>query len=287
LQASAEQAEPKLTASEPPLTVIEPRSFWSKDDLRELWRFRELFYFLTLRDIKLRYKQTVLGIGWSVFQPIATMLVFAFFIGRMGKVAEGVDNYMLFVMAGVLPWTFFANGLTNAANSLLGNERLVTKTYFPRLLLPMSSVGAALFDFIIGLVLLAVWVAIDGPAPTWRLALVPVIILVFGLTALGFGTLLAALISAQRDFRYVLSFGVQLWMFATPCIYVPSQGDPNASLWLAVNPAHGLILNFRSCMLGKELDWASLGLSSAVGLVVLLLGLTYFRRVQNSLADTI
>lgn len=279
--------QPDPTESGPPLTIIEPRSFWSKDDGRELWRFRELFYFLTLRDIKLRYKQTVLGIGWSVFQPVATMLVFAFFIGRMGKVAEGAQNYMLFVMAGVLPWTFFANGLTNAANSLIGNERLVTKTYFPRLLLPMSSVGAALFDFVIGLVLLAVWTGIAGPTPTWRLVFVPVIMLVFGLTALGFGTLLAALISAQRDFRYVLTFGVQLWIFATPCIYVPGQAGSDASLWLAVNPAHGLILNFRACVLGTELDWPAFAVSAGLGLLFLLLGLTYFRRVQNTLADTI
>ncbi len=273
---------------EPPLTVVEARSHWSLADLRELWRFRELFYYLTLRDIKIRYKQTILGVGWSVFQPLATMLVFVVFIGWMGKAAEGVENYLLFVLAGVLPWVFFSNAVTNAANSLIANERLVTKTYFPRVLLPASNVGAALFDFVIGLGLLAVWVGVAGPAPTWGLLLAPAAVLLLSLTAFGFGTLLSALIATQRDFRYVLAFGMQLWMFATPCLYLPpSAFGPTARAWLPLNPAYGLILNFRAAALGEPFDWPALGLSVAVGMAVTGFALIYFRRVDRTLADTL
>jgi lipopolysaccharide transport system permease protein len=273
---------------EPPLTVVEARSHWSAADLREVWRFRELFYYLTLRDIKIRYKQTILGVGWSVFQPLATMLVFAVFIGWMGKAADGVENYLLFVLAGVLPWTFFSNAVTNAANSLIANERLVTKTYFPRVLLPASNVGAALFDFAIGLVLLAIWIAIAGPSPTWGLVLAPLAIALLSLTAFGFGTLLSALIATQRDFRYVLAFGVQLWMFATPCLYLPATAlGPAAKQWLPLNPAYGLILNFRAAVLGEDLDWMALVISTAVGVLVTVVALVYFRRVDRTLADTL
>jgi lipopolysaccharide transport system permease protein len=281
---------PPAPAAEPPLTVYEPRAGWSAADARELWRFRGLFWHLVLRDVKIRYKQTVLGVGWSVAQPLATVLVFAVFVGWMGRVADGVEGYTLFVLAGVLPWTFFANAVTTGANSLVGNERLVTKTYFPRLVLPGSCVGVALFDFLIGLGVLAVWTAAVGVAPTWRLALLPVVGVLLGLTALGVGALLAALISAQRDFRYLLSFGVQLWMFATPCLYLPPDRypfGPEAQQWLAVNPAYGLILAFRACSLGGPIDWPALGTSAAVGLGLLAVGLTYFRRVESTLADTI
>ena len=147
---------------EPRLTVIEARNSWNRDDLQELWRYRELFWHLTLRDIKIRYKQTILGLGWALVQPLATMLVFIVFIGWMGKVSAGIENYTLFVLCGVLPWTFFANAVTNSANSLLINERLVTKIFFPRVLLPGASVGAALFDFLIGLAVVVGWVLIAG-----------------------------------------------------------------------------------------------------------------------------
>ncbi len=281
---------PPAPPADPPLTVIEARPHWTRADLAELWRFRELLWHLTLRDVKIRYKQTILGVGWSVAQPLATMLVFAVFIGWMGKVAEGVEDYTLFVLAGVLPWTFFANSVTTAANSLVVNEKLVTKTYFPRVLLPASCVGAALFDFLVGAVLLAVWVAVAGPAPTWRLVLAPAAVVLLALTALGVGSLLSALIAAQRDFRHLLSFGMQLWMFATPSIYLPAEKAPVGPAvrgWLAVNPAEGLVRNFRAAVLGTPPDWPALALSAAVGLVLLAFGLWYFRRVERTLADTL
>ncbi len=273
------------------LTVIEGRRTWTMADAREVWRFRELFYFLTLRDIKLRYKQTVLGVGWSVFQPLATVVVFAVFFGYMGKVSEGLSagRYVLFVLSGVLPWTYFANATANAANSLVGNERLVTKTYFPRVFLPASNVGAATFDFAVGLVVLAVWLVVAGPAPTWRLAFAPLLVALLALASFGVGTLLSALIATQRDFRYLLTFGMQLWMFSTTAIYLPPSKYPAGLraeiLWL--NPMHGLIANFRASLLGEPFEWPALAISALFTLVVVVGGLMYFRRVEHTMADTL
>ena len=268
------------------LAVIEGRHTWNLEDLKELWRFRELLYFLTLRDIKIRYKQTILGVGWSVVQPLATVLVFAVFLGA--SMRDGVENYTLFVLCGVLPWLYFANATTNAANSLIGNERLVTRTYFPRILLPASNVGAATFDFLVAMLVVAVWLAADGPPPTWRLLLVPVLAAAIGVTAVGFGAMLSGLIAVQRDFRYLLTFGMQLWMFCTPCIYRPLTGiGPRMQELLPLNPLYGLVLNFRACLLGGPLHWGALGLSAAVAALVVAFGLIYFRRVENTMADTI
>lgn len=277
-----------------PLTVIDGRTHWSWDDVRELWRFRELFFYLTLRDIKLRYKQTALGVGWSVFQPLATIAVFVVFIGILGKAADGVaGSYTLFVIAGVIPWTFFASAVMNAGNSLVNNERLVTKTYFPRLALPAANVFAALFDFTICLLLFAVVVggfALAGQPVglTWQLAAAPLVAALLVLLAVGFGVLFAALIAAQRDFRFLITFGMQLWMFATPCIYLPPDSlGPTARTLLQFNPVYGLVLNFRACTLGTPMDWPALFVAAAVTAFVLALALVYFRRVDRTLADTI
>lgn len=276
-------AEPEL-----PLTVIEPRPGWQLVDLRELWRFRELLFFLTWRDIKVRYKQTALGVGWSLLQPVGTMLVFVLFLGRMGGLSQGVENYPLFVLAGILPWTFFANGLTAAGNSVLQNERLVTKVYFPRLLVPLSAIGATLFDFLIALGLFMLLFLFYPVSVGAQVLLAPVCLLLLLISALGVGTLLAALIVAQRDFRYVLNFAVQLWMFATPAIYLaPEALGPAAQTWLPLNPAHGLILNFRQSLLGGPPDLYALGVSGAVGVALLGLGAAYFRRVEKTFADVI
>jgi lipopolysaccharide transport system permease protein len=271
-----------------PLTVIERRPGWHLVNLRELWRYRELLYFLTWRDIKVRYKQTVLGVAWALIQPLSTVAVFAFFLGRLGGVSEGIANYPLFVLAGILPWTFFANAVTTASNSVVANERLVSKIYFPRLIIPFSSVGAALFDFLVSLAILAVAMAWSGVAPGWTVLLAPVIMLLLTATALGVGTLLSALIVAHRDFRYIMTFAVQLWMFATPCIYLkPTALGLISRRVLPLNPAYGLLLNFRQAALGGELDGYSLGVSSAVGLALLLAGCFYFRRVERTFADVI
>jgi lipopolysaccharide transport system permease protein len=276
---------------EPPLTVVEPRGGFTFADLGELWRYRELAYFLVLREMKLRYKQTILGVGWSLFQPVATALVFIVFIGWMGKTAEGVPNYVLHVLLGVLPWTYFASALNNAGNSLIANERLVTKVYFPRLLLPLSNVGSATIDFGIALVLIAIVMAWTGVAPAWTIVFAPLAIVLLALLATGLGVLLSALIVAQRDFRYLLNFGIQLWMFATPCIYLGRHAvGPRGEQVLALNPMYGIILTFRNLVLGHPMDahsWQALGMAAFLTFTLLLAGLVYFRRVERTFADTI
>jgi lipopolysaccharide transport system permease protein len=281
---------PNGRADDVPITVIQPRGAWGLVDLAELWRYRELLFFLVWRDVKVRYKQTVLGLAWAVVQPVATMLVFVLFLGHVARIAQGVEHYALYVFAGMVPWTFFSNAITGAGNSLIANERLVTKVYFPRLAVPLSNVGAALFDFGIAFILLVGMALWYGVVPGPGLLLVPVIALLLVVATSGFGVLLSALIVAQRDFRYVLTFGVQLWMFATPCIYLPPIDpvmQPRAAWTLPLNPAYGLILAFRQAVLNLPIDFYALGVSSAVGAVVLLAGMIYFRHVERSLADII
>ncbi|MFO0938491.1 MAG: ABC transporter permease [Gemmataceae bacterium] len=288
VQPSAKPVAGPVSESEPLLTVIEPRGMWNFADVLELIRYRDLFYYLTLRDIKLRYKQTILGVGWSLFQPLATMAVFALFIGNIAGLDKDIPNYSLFAFCAVLPWTFFSNSMINAGNSLLANERLVTKAYFPRVLMPMANVGAALFDFCVCMVLLAgllVWYRVE---PTWQLLLAPVAIGLIVVASTGVGVLLSALVVAQRDFKYLLSFGTQVWMFATPCIYLsPDKLGPRGHLLLPLNPAYGLIANFRACLLGTPIDWYSFIVSGTIAVLLLFIGLTYFRRVERSFADVI
>ena len=290
LPASEDAAKPAADPTDDlPLTIIERRPSWQIVDLRELWRYHELLFFLTWRDVKVRYKQTVLGAAWAVLQPLATMIVFTLFLGRMAGVATSDVPYPLFVFAGMLPWTFFANAVSSAGNSVVGNQNLVTKVYFPRLIIPMSAVGAGLVDFVVAFGLLAAMMLYYGVVPGWQIVLAPLLVLLMTVAAMGAGTLLSALTVAYRDVRYAVQFGVQLWMFATPCIYLQAETaiGPNARLLLPLNPAYGLIYNFRQAMLGGPLDAYSLSVSAAVSLTLLLVGCLYFRRVERSFADII
>lgn len=270
--------------------MIEPRPGWRLLELHELWRYRELLFFLTWRDIKVRYKQTFLGAAWAVVQPLATMAVFYLFFSRLADLssAAGVP-YPLFAFAGLLPWFFFSNAISSAAQSLVGNQNLVTKIYFPRLIIPLGAVGTHLADFACAFGMLLVLMLGYGRLPGLDFLALPFLVLALMLTAVGVGTLLAALTVAYRDFRYVVPFLVQLWMFATPSIYM--QADlglhPRWRTLLPFNPAHGLIANFRAAALGGSFDLYDLSVSCAVGLVLLVGGCLYFRRVERSFADII
>lgn len=272
-----------------PITIIERRRGWQIFDLKELWRYRELLFFLTWRDVKVRYKQTVLGAAWAIIQPLATMVVFTVFLGQLASVPSGDFPYPLFVFAGLLPWTFFSNAITSAGQSVVGSQNLVTKVYFPRLIIPISAVGVGLVDFLIAFGMLFVLMFWYGVFPGINFLLAPFLILGLMIAALGMGILLSALTVAYRDFRYVVPFAVQLWMFATPSIYMQADAvvSPRAQWVLPLNPAYGLIYNFRQSVLGGELDFYSLAVSSGVGMVLLLLGCLYFRRVERSFADII
>jgi lipopolysaccharide transport system permease protein len=272
-----------------PVTVIEARRGLDFNGLREFWRYRELLYFLTWRDIKVRYKQTVLGAAWAVLQPLAMMVVFSLFFGRVTNVSTGNVEYPIFVLCGLLPWFFVSNSISSAAQSIVGNQTLVTKIYFPRLIIPTSAVSAGLVDFGIGLGLLAPMMVYYAVAPSWQLLWLPVLIAGLVLLAVGVGTLLSALTVAYRDFRHIVPFMVQLWMFATPAIYLDSAESfgPTWQALLPLNPAFGLIANFRAAALGAEMNWQALSVSLAVTAVILAVAFVYFRRVERSFADII
>ena len=272
-----------------PVTVLERKPGWRVVDLGELWRYRELLYFLTLRDIKVRYKQTVLGAAWAILQPLATMLVFSLFFGRVAGNPSSNVPYSLFVLAGLVPWMFFSNAIAQAGQSVVGNQNLVTKIYFPRLMIPMGAVGAGLVDLAISFVMLMGMMLWFGMTPGWSFVLLP--FLTFGLViaALGVGTLLSALTVAYRDFRYAVPFLVQFWMFATPCIYLQTgvSVGPCLNRLLPLNPVYGLIANLRQAMLGGPIELYSLAVSTAVGIFFLIIGCLYFRRVERDFADII
>jgi lipopolysaccharide transport system permease protein len=272
-----------------PETVIEAKPGWHFVDLGELWRYRELMFFLTWRDVKVRYKQTMLGASWAVLQPLATMVVFSLFFGRLAEMPSGGVDYSLFVFAGLLPWFFFSNAISSGSQSVVGNQSLVTKIYFPRLIIPIGAVGATLVDFAIGFMLLLAMMPFYHAVPSWSLVWAPFLMLTLVVAALGVGTLLSALTVAYRDFRYVVPFLVQLWMFATPSVYMQADliVNPRWRAMLPLNPAYGLIANFRVAMLGGEFDFYSLAVSGTTAVLMLLIGCLYFRRVERGFADII
>lgn len=272
-----------------PITVIEATRGWHVVNFRELWRYRELLLILTWRDIKVRYKQTLLGAAWAVLQPLATMLVFSLFFGRVADMPTGGTPYPLFVFAGLLPWYFFANAITAASQSVVGNQSLVTKIYFPRLLIPLGAIGPCLVDLGIGFGVLLVMMPWYGTVPGWGLLAVPLLAVGLAVAVVGVGTLLAALTVTYRDFRHVVPFMVQLWMFATPTIYMQAEAvvGPRGRLILPLNPAYGLIANFRAAALGTAFDGYSLVVSGAVSVAMLVAGCAYFRRVERHFADVI
>ena len=278
----------------PPPTVIRPPTGWQFINFAELWHFRDLLYFLAWRDVKVRYKQTFLGVAWAVLQPLLMMMIFTIIFSVITPTyGRESPPYHVFVLAALLPWTFFATAIASAGNSVIGSERLITKIYFPRLAVPFAAVGAALVDFCVALPLLLIMFPIYGIVPGWNVLLVPVIVLVLMLSAAGVGTMLAALNVAYRDFRYIIPFLVQLWMYATPNIYLDlTPADPHSKYgWvkqlLPLNPMTGLIASFRAALLDEEIPWRDLGFSAAMALVFFFIGCLYFRRVEDSFADVI
>jgi lipopolysaccharide transport system permease protein len=267
------------------VTEIVPASGWQAINVRELWTFRELLYFFVWRDVKVRYKQTVLGIAWAVLQPALMMLVFTVFLGVLAKVPFANDP--LFVYAGMLPWTFFAGAMTNAANSLVNSERLITKIYFPRLAVPMAAVGAAIVDFAIASLLLFLMLFLRGVPPTPQVLLVPMIFVLLTLAAAGVGTMLSALTVAYRDFRYIVPFLAQFWLFATPSAYtrLPTDASPWLRWSIVANPISGLVASFRAAVLGEPIPWNLLGSAAILAGLLFLAGCLYFRRIEDNFAD--
>jgi lipopolysaccharide transport system permease protein len=269
------------------LTVIEPRSGWHPIAWRELWSYRELLGFLVWRDVKVRYKQTVLGAAWAVLQPLAAMAVFTVLFGRWAKMPSDGIPYPVFAFAALVPWTFFSNAVSSAAGSLVGNTHLVSKVYFPRLLITISSIATQLLDMAVALAALVVLLALYSMAPTWQAVALPVAIAIVLLCAVGVGAALAAVCAIYRDVRYVVPLLLQLWMFASPVIY-PVSLVPAEWRWLFyLNPLAGAIEAFRSALVGLPLAWAPLGWSMLVALVLAWIGVACFRQVESRVADLI
>jgi lipopolysaccharide transport system permease protein len=271
-----------------PSLTIRPASGWSPLGLRELWEYRELLYFLTWRDIKVRYKQTALGVAWAVIQPLFMMLVFSLFFGRLAKVPSDNIPYPVFAFCALLPWQLFAHALAESSNSLVANERLITKVYFPRLVVPLSAVLAGLMDFAISFLVLIAMMFFYGITPQLSILTLPLFILLAILTALGVGLWLSALNVQYRDVRYTLTFLTQFWLFATPVAYPSSLIPEKWRALYGLNPMAGVVEGFRWALLGRtEPPSLMLIVSSAVTLLVLFGGLYYFKRMEESFADIV
>ena len=258
------------------------RHYWT-----DLWKYRELFFFLSWRDILVRYKQTVIGVLWAVLRPVLTTVVFVFIFSRLAKMpSEGVP-YPVLVFAAMLPWQFFASALTEASNSLISNANMISKIYFPRLVMPASAVIVALVDFLISLGILAVMMALYRVAPTWRLlALLPLTGVAF-FAAFGAGLWLAALNVEYRDFRYVLPFIVQFGLYVSPVGFSSSVVPEKWRLLYSMNPMVGVIDGFRWAITGSSFDWHYFSVSLAVVAVLALSGIWYFRKTERAFADVI
>ncbi len=268
-----------------PLRIILPRTGWVSFDWGELWAYRELLGFLVWRDVKVRYKQTVLGAAWAILQPLMTMVLFTLIFGRWAKMPSDGAPYSLFTFAALIPWTFFANSLGAASGSLVGNTHLISKVYFPRVLISLSSIGTGLLDLLVALaVMIGLMTYLGVPVTARILALPPLIVLTI-LAAFGVGSMLAALNVMYRDIRYVVPFLTQFWMFASPVVY-PVSMVPAGWRWaFYLNPLVGVIDGFRFALLGTPPNAAAIATSAAVSAVLAWSGLMYFRRVERRVAD--
>jgi lipopolysaccharide transport system permease protein len=268
--------------------VIQPSHGWSALGLREMWRYRELLYFMIWRDIKVRYKQTALGAAWAIIQPFFTMVVFSLFFGRLAGVPSDGVPYPIFSYTALVPWTFFANGLTLSANSLVGSANLISKVYFPRLIVPTSTILSGVVDFVLAFIVLIGMMLAYGIMPTINVIWLPLFLLLALVSSLGAGLWLSALNVKFRDVKYVVPFLTQLWMFLTPIAYPSSMlHEPWRTLY-GLNPMAGVVEGFRWALLGTEMTVGPMILLSAVASVVMLVsGAFYFRRMDKTFADVV
>ncbi len=271
-----------------PHVHIEPSHGWVSLKLGELWAYRELLYFLIWRDIKVRYKQTVLGATWAIIQPFFTMIVFSLFFGRLAQIPSDGVPYPVFSYAALVPWIFFANGLNQAANSLVGSANLIKKVYFPRLAIPIATVLSGILDFILAFVVLIIMMFFYGIVPTVNILWLPIFVLLALLTSLGAGLWLAALNVQFRDIRYAIPFLTQFWLFATPIAYPSSLlPEPWRTLY-GINPMAGVVESFRWALLGADSAPGPIIIVSTLAAMSLLIsGAYYFRRMEKTFADVV
>jgi lipopolysaccharide transport system permease protein len=271
-----------------PVFRIEPSRGWAPLKLKELWQYNELLYFLVWRDVKVRYKQTLIGAAWAIFQPLLTVVIFTLFFGRLAKIPSDGLPYPVFALAAMLPWSYFSQAITRSGESLVGSSHLISKVYFPRLIIPISAAVAPLVDFAIAFVVLLGLMAWYGIVPTWGVLALPLFVLLTLFTALAVGLWLSALNVRYRDVRYAIPFLTQIWMFVSPVIYPISLIPERWRLLYSLNPMAGVIEGFRWALLGKESpDFRVIALSAAVVIVLLFAGAAYFKRMERTFADVV
>lgn len=285
-------APPPLRSSAPPPLIIQPTRGLSALDLHSVWEYRELLYFLVWRDVKVRYKQTALGVLWILLQPVLSTVVFTLLFGVLLGVPSDGAPYPVFALAGLLPWNYFAGSLTRSSQSLVGSANLITKVYFPRLIIPISGVTSGLVDFGVAFGVLVLVMAVYGLAPTAGILYLPGFLLLALITALGFGLWLSALNVRFRDINYLVPFLVQIWMYVTPVIYGSSLVPERFRWLLGLNPMTGVVEGFRWALLGNYLDNAAtpgllFSLSVTISLTVLVSGAFFFRSTERTFADII
>ncbi len=286
---SAENSQPPGTLQLPdePLVVIQPSGKWNLLNLKDIWAYRELLFFLTWRDVKVRYKQTVLGAAWAILQPLFMMIIFTIFFGRLAGVDSTGVPYPIFALAGLVPWTFFSNTITASGNSLVGSAHLITKVYFPRLIVPAAAMMAGLVDFVLAFILLVVLMIYYRVPVTAQVAFLPVLVLMTALFGLGVGTWMSALNVKYRDVRFALPFVIQLWLFVSSVI-LPSSAIPEKWRWiLLLNPMSGIIEGYRAALFGHPFDWPALGIAAVLTILMLFYAVYSFGKAERSFADII
>lgn len=280
-------AEPPVSGEPIPTLIIRPPQKWMPIDIHELWNYRELLGSFIKRDVKIRYKQTALGFLWVIIQPLFMVLIFSIFFGGLAKVPSDEVPYPLFVLAGLLPWTLFAEGLTRSTTSMVTNAQIMTKVYFPRLIMPISGILSPLVDFAVSMSLLAVFMAYYGVIPTLNVIFLLLFVLLALLTSLGVGLWLSALNVKYRDFQYTVPFIIQLWMFSSPVVYPASLLPQSLKFLYGLNPMAGVIEGFRWALLGTEMPGLMILVSTGVVILLLISGMFYFRRMEQYYADIV
>jgi lipopolysaccharide transport system permease protein len=270
------------------VTKIKASSGWRALDLKELIKYRDLLYFLTIRGIKAKYAQSVLGVGWAIVQPLFMVLIFTVIFGNLAKVGSDGAPYVLFSLCAMVPWTYFSGTLTEASNAMVGNANMISKVYFPRLVLPLSAIFSKLLDFIIGFVLLVIFLIAYRVTPSWDVLWLPLLIVLLLMCALGLGLILAAMSVQYRDVKHMVPFLVQILIYIAPVVYPVSNIPEQYRLYYALNPMVGVIEGFRSALLGTNpMPWNLIAVGTAVNVAIFIYGLYYFRRMEKHFADVV
>lgn len=284
---TAKAESPRHTLPEEPLVVIESNKSWVPLNLRDLWAYRELLYLLMWRDVKVRYKQTALGVLWVVMQPLLTTLVFTIFLGRLARVPSDGIPYSLFAYAGLVPWTFFSGAISTTSNSIVGNAHLITKVYFPRMIVPIATIGGRLIDLSVAFVVIAGLLIYHSISLTWNILMLPLLIVLMAALALACGMWTSALNVKYRDVSIVLPVAIQLWMFASPVVYPLSLVPAEWKRLYVLNPLVGIVEGFRSSLFGREFNWPALLISTGITLALLIYSAYAFRKMEKGFADIV